>query len=361
MKMKRIALFAAMLAAMVSCSQKQDYDLSWLDEFNVDLPEELDGFNTAYRLEMTNNIIPETYMYDGDASLGTSYTEATVEQAVEVADFLEKEIFPLFPEGFIYRYMPSCIFVADEVTIDWTYEVYDFADGRIIHTVESFPRNLSGEIGSRQLTFAASMLEDRQDVQRLRFEWTSLILERMMSSTNLWSTPTAFMNIAEDRLEEYFGPYSYYYKSSLTSSGTTFGMPASPDEDEFSIWYYCGAVRSARYGYELHWINTKAFSDSYTEDGVSGEESEAYVYSKPTWKQEFADIVAYILVYGDDGWESLMQKISGLVLEEEDEDEAGNPVTVTYSCERSVFEERLDYVAEYMLENFGWDLRGNND
>lgn len=362
-KMKRIALNISLAAmtVLVSCSQKQEYDLSWLDEFDVELPEELDWFNTAYRLELTPDIKADTYFYDGDASLGTSYTETDVTEAVRVAEFLEEEVFPLFPEGFIYRYMPACIFVADEVSIDYTYEVYDFADGRVIHTIESYPRNIYGDIGSRQLTFAASMLDDEPDKQRLRFEWASLMLERMMSSINLWSTPADFMNVAEDRLEEYFGPYSYYYKESLSSTGTTFGMPCSPDEDDFSIWYYCGAVRGARYGYELHWINTKAFADYYTEDGVSGEESEAYVYSKPTWKQEFADIIAYIMVYGQDGWEALMQRISGLELVEESEDDAGNPVVETYVCEREVFDTRLEYVRDYMIGHFSWDIYGSND
>ena len=347
------------IVAMVSCSQKEDYDLSWLDEDYAELPEELDGFNSAYRIEMTNGIVPETYFYDGDASLGTAYTEATVEQAVQVADFLDAEVFPLFPDGFIAEYMPACIYVADEVTMTYTYEVYDYVDGKMKHTVESYQRNLAGDIGSRQLTFAASCLENLQDREKLRFEWTSLVLERMMSSKNRWKEPTEFMNIAEDRLEEYFGPYSHYYKESLSSSGTTFAMPGSPDENAFSIWYYCGAVRSARYGYELHYINTEAFTGSYSEDGT-GEEYEAYSYSKPTWKQEFADIIACMLVYGQEGWESLVQKISGLTLVEEEEDDNGNVTSVTYTCERSVFDRRLEYVTEYMQENFGWDIAGNN-
>ena len=355
-------ILAALAATLASCSQKEDYDLSWLDEMGAELPQELDSFNTEYRLEMTNSISEVDYLYDGDASLETSYTETGVEQAMSVSEYLEQEIFPLFPDTFISRYMPARIYVADDVAFSYSVEVYDYEDGKMKHSLESMGRQLYGEIGQKHLTLAASRLENKDADEGLKFEWTSLILERMMSNINIWKEPTDFINIAEDRVEEFFGPYSHYYKESLTANGTTLGMPGSPDKNEFSIWYYCGAIRHVRYDFQLEYTYTAAFNNSWTgSDGGYTEDETHYIYSRPTWKQDFADFIAYWLVYGEDGWETLMQRIDGLSYVDEDTDDDGNVTSVTYTCSREIFEERMDIVCDYMSELFGWDFRNNEE
>ena len=352
-------ILAALAATLASCGQKEDYDLSWLDEMGAELPQELDGFNTDYRLEMTNDISETDYRYYGDVSLATNYTETDVQNAVAVSEYLQEEIFPLFPENFIVKYLPARIYIADKVTVEYTDEIYDVANNSMAHGLETFERQIFGDIAQKQMTLAASMLDNNTDSDLLKFEWTSMLLERMMSNSNIWKEPTDFINIAEDRLEEFFGPYSHYYKESLAVYGTTFALPGSPDENAFSIWYYCGSVRHARYDYELKCTYTAGFnnwasqSDRYTEDDVD------YMYSKLTWKQDFADFIAYWLVYGEDGWETLMQRIDGISYVDEDTDDDGNVTSVTYTCSREIFEERMDIVCDYMSGLFGWDLKNN--
>lgn len=345
-------LSAVLLCPLSGCSSEPDYDLSWLDSYDVELPPELDGFNSAYRLEMTNDIDEATYFYNGNATLETRYTLASVSQAEEVSKFLQEEIFPLFPDGFIASYLPSTIYVADSVYYDYTYEVYDYSDGKTIHTEDTFTRSLYGEIGSRQLTFAASMLSETQDRERLRFEWTSLVIERMMSNTAVWTTPSDFIKISEDLLYQFFDLHFDYYKDTLTDDGSSFGFPSSPEADEFSYWYWCGSFRAARYGYFLNYVDTKEYNNALAPESPVTEDHSAFVYSQLTYKQDFADFLAYMLVYGPQGWEEYMLAVTGITYVKESSDGTVN----TFVCSRDVYDSKAEIVRNYMEDKFGWTI-----
>ena len=56
-----------------------------------------------------------------------------------------------------------------------------------------------------------------------------------------------------------------------------------------------------------------------------------------------------------------MQRIDGLSYVDEDTDDDGNVTSVTYTCSREIFEERMDIVCDYMSELFGWDFRNNEE
>lgn len=357
---KVLFLSAALLSALPACRQSEEYDLSWLDDMIVELPPELDGINTAYRLEITNDIKENTYRYDGEKDLETDYTPATTEQAVAVTDFLEKEIFPLFPEGFIKTYMPATIFIADEVTFHYSYDLedYDTEEGKYNHIVERRDRALYGDIGEKHLTLAAARLAGDRD--SLRFEWTSLLIERMMSNIARWEEPTDFITFTNSLYRQYYEFRRSYYQSALSLGEENFGHYGTPGSiDEFSYWIFSGSIREVRYGHSLYYGYTEAYIDAYSRDhdtDMHGTKLDNYCWYYPTYRQDFADYAAYRLTHTQAQWDDFVQHIDGLTLERT----IGGELVVN-TCSRETFETKMKEVETYMKRHFDWDIAWKTD
>ena len=358
----KILIFTALTVSLLAagCSKQKEYDFSWLDGIAGECPEGVKDFNDRYKVLLTNSISSQTYSFDGSYTLQTDWTPATDAQTEAVADFLEKEIFPLFPEGFIAQYMPSTMYVADSVRFEWTYELkdYDPVSGKdISRTVENV-RNLGGEVGGKQITFSASALETR-DRDSLRYEWTSLIIERMMSNTTYWSEPTDFTQPSEDRMYEYYQmSYFKFYQTSLGKKGTTFGEPMTPYPDRFNLYYYCGAFRPCRYGYHLHYY----YSAEFAHAGAYGDEAtEGFVYYIMTYQQNFGDMLALLLCKSSSEIEDMIQRAAKQTTEKEtsvyNSDGTKTTTTETITVGREIFDTKIAAVKAYMKKNFDWEIK----
>lgn len=362
MRISSLTTIAAALAAgllATGCGKDKDYDFSWLEEVGIECPDGVKDFNEKYVLLLTNVVSAQTYSFDGSYTVPTSYTPASDEQTVAVADYLDKEVFALFPEGFIAANMPGTIYVADSVGFSWTYEFKDYDAVRkkdISRTVEN-TRNVCGEVGGKQITFSAKALETR-DRDSLRFEWTSLVIERMMSNTNRWPEPTEFMKLAQDRIYNYFEmSYFKYYQDTYGKKSTTFGEPLTPYTDRFNLYYYCGSFRPCRYSYLLHYY----YSEEYAKASKYGDSAiEGFVYYIMTYRQDFADMVAFLLCFDKDEREAMIRNaaVQKTVKEYSTYDSSGNKTVreEELSVGREIFDERIALVKSYLKENLDWTI-----
>lgn len=355
----KILIFITLAASFLAfgCTKEKEYDFSWLDGIAGECPEGVKDFNDKYKVLLTNSISSQTYLFDGSYTLATTYTPASDEQTIAVAEFLEKEVFPLFPDGFIAKYMPSTMYVADSVRFEWTYELKDNIDGKDIGRTTTNWRSLCGEVGGKQVTFSAKALET-MDRDSLRYEWTSLIVERMMSNTTYWSEPTEFITAAEDRMYDYYQmSYFKFYQTSLGKKSTTFGEPMTPYPDQFNLYYYCGAFRPCRYGYNLHYYYSAAFAQS---GGYGDEATDGYVYYIKTYQQDFGDMVAFLLCYDEAKQEALIQRAAKQTTEKEtteyNADGSKTTTTETLTVGREIFDTRIASVRAYLKKHFSWDV-----
>ncbi len=360
MKVKSLNMIVLAVALLASgCTKEKDYDFSWLKDVVGECPEGVKDFNEKYNVMLTNDITAQKYSFDGSYTLLTDYTPATDEQTVAVAEFLEDEVFPLFPEGFVAAQMPSTMYVADSVRFEWTYELkdYDPVRKKDINRSDEIVRNLCGEVGGKQVTFSAKALET-MDRDSLRYEWTSLLVERMMSNTNHWPEPEEFMKPAEDRMYAYYEmSYFKFYQSTLSKRGTTFGEPMTPYTDRFNLYYYCGAFRPCRYGYHLHYY----YSAEFAKAGKYGDEpTEGFVYYIKTYQQDFADMVAFLLCYDKARQEAMIENAAKQTTVKEttvyNSDGTKTKKEETLTVGREVFDQRIASVKSYLKENLDWTI-----
>ena len=359
MEIKYLSAASALTCILLGGCAEKSYDYGWIEEIEGEAPECVAEFNSRYAVTLTNAISSRIYSFDGEYELKTTYTEADDSQTKAVADFLEKEVFPLFPDGFIAAYMPWTMYVADSVKFVWTDELmdYDPVAKKDIHRITEKTRNVCGDVGGKQVTFSAKALETA-DRDSLRFEWTSLLIERMMSNTDVWPKPEKFIKIAEDRLTDYYEMSLFkYYQSTFSKGRTTFGMPFTPFRDRFNLYYYCGAFRTCRYGHELYYRYTGDFAvaGGYGTTGYS-----AYTYYEMTYQQDFADMLAFLLCYTEREQEEMIQLAASRKTTRESTETASDGTEYTVSKDvvvgREVFEERIALVREYMKTNLKWDI-----
>lgn len=347
MNIFRYISYAATLILALSCVKTEVHDWSWVDQMGKDYPVELEPFNSKWNLSMTNVIPEDNYLFNGSSQLFTKYKEESDMSAVlAVAEYLDKEIFPIFPEDMVCRYMPSLIYVASEVTMEYTDEKYDAelvpgtSEWKQKHTMEDAVRQLPGDIGVNHLTLSSHALSDPD----LKFKWTSLIIERMLANINVWPQDEEFINFSEKKYREVETLSIYkYYQTAVSEKKTYFRCLASDLPGEWCYWTYCGSVRGSRCFYEGKCLFTE---DYMREFGSGGYEDILQFWFFLTYRQDFADLLAYLITNTPDQREKMLKSIDGLTVV----DRQGEVFTIS----RSVMEKKMEMVKNYMKINFNW-------
>lgn len=353
MSNNRYVLFAIAVFLLCSCARKEVYDWNWVNSLGKDYPAEFEPFNSRWTLAMTNVVDPDVYAFDGSGSLLSSYTEQPdVNEALRVADYLEKEIFPLFPEEIITRYMPSQIFVADSVYFEYYDESYDAEFNEKTqrwkqkHSIRDVRRLLYGDTGVNHLTLASRCLDDPSMVADLRFNWTSLLIERMLANTKVWPVMDGFVNYSETvyRDIETLSIYAYY-QNTLSDGKNYFRCLGSDIEGDWCYWYYCGSVRGCRYFYTGRCIFTSEFMQA---SGSGTEPDLIQSWFRLTYRQDFADILAFMLLTTPEEREEFVSSKDGWSRTRKDE---------THVINREVYDRKFGMVRQYMKENFDWEIQ----
>lgn len=350
-------LIGSVLAALsiLSCTQREEYDWSWVDSLGKDYPVELEAFNSRWNLAMTNVIDPDVYSFDGSGSLLTSYTdEADINAALKVAGYLEKEIFPLFPEEMITRYMPSRIFVADSVYIDFYDECYDaelipsLGRWKQIHTENEVRRSLYGDVGANHLTLSSSIMDDPDAQEELKFNCTSLIIERMMANASLWKPIEDFIYYSENRYRELESVLTSYkfYQTSLSNGENYFRITGSDTPGDWCYWYYCGSIRGSRCFYSGRCLFTEDFMKATGGEGTDT----IQCWYRLTYRQDFADLLAFMLLNSPEEQEAYLAGMDGWSWD------SGKEGDKIYTISRETFEKKMKYIKDFLKENFNWTI-----
>jgi hypothetical protein len=365
MKKSNYLLAAVLLlsGSLFSACSSDDNDST--DE--VQKSTSLSAFNTKYNLNVTNSFTETEYKNNGDINLPTSYTPATEAQALAVANFLETKIFPILGEKFITANLPQNIYIADSVKYSYTKTVYDCpsnwasaTDPSKTETVteSTVTNSLYGEIGTNQLTLAASHLNDADQTALIK-AWTSLIIERVMSTGN-HPTPTEFVNLSENKYDGLFSSDKMkarynVYQTSLASE-TSFIAPYNMSDytPHFSCWWYAGVLNPNRYGYATYTYYTQNDCDmSNSVYGLSGssaytvENSKAPWFYCGTWMQDFGDFVSFILFDSSATKTAFYSTVDAAT---------GTSGTNSFTGDSSIMKQKAELVKSYFTTNFGITL-----
>lgn len=348
-----------MLLLVLSCGQqKENYDWSWVDDLGKDYPPELEGFNEKWMLSLTNVVDPSIYVFDGSASLLSTYTEEKdMDKVLKVAEVLDSRILPLFPTEMVTRNMPSLIYVADSVCVDYVEERYDAKPNdkgvlKPFYPSETLKRSLYGDVGASQLTLAAAKLDEPGAQDSLVFNWTSLIIERMMANTTKWPVLQEFKALSEQKYSS-LGLFTTnrYYQDALSNGKKYFRSYASLYSDQWSYWYACGSVRGSRYFYDSRCVFTTKFAEYYNSfmgDGMGYDEIQCWYWL--TYRQDFADLLTFMLLNTPAEREAWLDKVEPLRYTEFQMDDD------VMAISRDIFHQKMELVRNYMQEHFNWTI-----
>ena len=334
--MKKTLLFAScLLAAVAFTACEDDTNDAGNDGGTPALtPDEaIAAFNTKYDLEATLDVDTATFCYaspdgqmfrwvngradeNGDSIpdfVGQYFVPADNEYVGKVLNFLETEVFPVFGEEFISKYMPRTIYFASEMQYNPLYS--DRQLGLGYQSKDFYYTFEGGTCCPQYIMFSHCCADfDTMDKTYLKRLYTSLVVEYI------------FTNIANSQLEEptAFNQYSIdytvgtsiigiefcfnrncdgYYESSADDFET--GMlnynPEYDTEEEIvngeNMWHFAtvwfqSELRPARVGItELNRYDDETMNDP----DYNIYHRYASVYWRPSLAQVLGDYVAFIV------------------------------------------------------------------
>jgi hypothetical protein len=366
MKKLNVLLIGAIALSGLAFTACSDSD----DDNNANTVKEsgsLSEFNTKYNLQLTNIFTSANYKNNGDIDLPTTYTSATDAQALAVANFLETKIFPVLGTTFIMSNLPQIIYVADSVKYSYTKTTYDCpsdwasaADPSKTETSTetTVTNSLYGEVGTSQLTLAASHLNDADQTALIK-AWTSLIIERIMSTGN-HTTPQSFIDLSENKYDGLFSSdkmktrYNVYQTSLASLESFIAPYNISDVSPHFSCWWYAGVLNPNRYGYATYTWYTQNDCDMWNsvysltgDNAYTVANSIAPWFYCSTWMQDFGDFVSFIL------YDSPATKAAFYKTVDASTYTSGSN---TYNGDSSIMKQKVDLVKTYFSTNFGITL-----
>lgn len=267
-------MFASCLLAAVAFTACSDDDNNndggnGNDITNQTPDEAIDAFNTKYDLNATLDVDTATFCYaspdgrmfkwdtdivteDGDSVpdfYGQYFVAADNEYVGKVLNFLETEVFPIFGNDFIAKYMPRTIYFASEVQYNPYYT--NRGMGLVSHSKDIHYAFEGGTCCPEFIMFSHCCADfDTMDKTYLKRLYTSLVVEYV------------FSNIANSQLEEptEFNQYSIDYTVGVDLGGLIFSVNANSD----------GYYSSTADDFEEGWVNYGLYWNSFDEI-VNGE------------------------------------------------------------------------------------------
>lgn len=267
--MKKTLLFASCLLAAVAFTACEDDTNDAGNDGGTTAPaltpdEAIAAFNTKYDLEATLDVDTATFCYaspdgqmfrwvngradeNGDSIpdfVGQYFVPADNEYVGKVLNFLETEVFPVFGEEFISKYMPRTIYFASEVQY---HPYYSNRNIGLINLAKDIHYAFEGGTCCPEFIMFSHCCSDfdTMDKTYLKGLYTSLVVEYIYS------------NIANSTLDEpaAFNQYSIDY-----TVGVDFGFMI------FSLNENCdGYYDSSAEDFETGWTNESIFWNSFEE------------------------------------------------------------------------------------------------
>ena len=255
------------------------------------------------------------------------YTPAKPEYVERVINYIENEIFSVFPEGFIANYLQPDILLADSLKLEWEY------DDRVNGVYYTDHHSLCGNITRNYVVVGRVSESFDFESKETKEELISLFVERMLGNRNFWPKPQAFLDVTG---EDYgtFGVGKYWTGAfndfAYWGSSTPVG-----DASEYFDWWKNGILKHGRLihtGYERQMVW-----------GII--EFISWNMAKTTIGQDFGDYVAFI--------------ISRTAAEKETffADVASRPTSYGGAAAVEKMRTKMQLVKDYFQTNFGITLQ----
>jgi hypothetical protein len=293
-------LFAATLASCSDSDPNVDPDpgtgtgtgTDTVEPLPADLGDMLNHFQDKFGLTVKYEFAASEWE---PVSIGKVYPYTAVTDTAKVKillNYLNDQVFSLFPNGVIARYMPPKILLVDSLYNTFVYN--DKITPERLETRYTLPGNVTGDylvignVGARLNTSAADF----------KYNMISLIVDRLLFNQSLPEL-IEIKNITENAAAAvgraiYLASGSvhnlnYPYWDGRAGAVDTWTLGASePPADIYKIerthWLGLGILNMGRPGYR-----------GYTDEEIWGLRQISFAYSRGTIRQDFADFVAFIL------------------------------------------------------------------
>jgi hypothetical protein len=195
--MKHWNTFIFLLLALVACNRDDDggsVSIPGDEELSAGSPvdKRVKEMQDKYAIIFRHDFNPGDLTYNWTEALpGMPYTPADTAHVIPVLDFIEREVFSLFPEGFIKKYLQANILLVDSLKF-----AYDESD-EITGVERKLWNSLPGHVTRNALVISHVSKDFDPTSTAFKEDLVSLFVERMMVNANLWPRPDAFAAIAE--------------------------------------------------------------------------------------------------------------------------------------------------------------------
>jgi hypothetical protein len=225
------------------------------------------------------------YAYDWTGSITSMpYVPATNQESIiKMIDFIEQEVFSIFPDGFIKEYMPPKILMVDSLKIRYTY--YDeLSEPPVSYSIY---KNIQGNVTSSSLTISG-VNEHFVGTSEVKEELISIFVERLLANSKAFPWPEEFLAVTEDlynqAMEGVTASVKNMYYPYWSGDFSDIDSWMATAEEGPTDWLGRGILKPGRLG-DL----------SYDRRSFYGYELTSPACAKATLANDFADFVVFIL------------------------------------------------------------------
>jgi hypothetical protein len=289
-QIKYIVLLAFAATLLVACDLSDPGSSAKApDGFELDddspaglrIKKALEDYGVLFRYEFTD----VDYAYNWTGSIqGMPYVLATDGNAIiKVIDYIEQEVFSIFPAGFIKEYMPPTILLVDSLQMEYIHRD-DAADPPVRYNVYN---NILGNVTSGSLTIGG-VNEHFVGSQEIKEGLISIFVERLLANSKAFPWPDEFVKVTDDLYEQAMGGVaSSTYNSNYPYWDGDFenvGYWSATIADGPTTWLGRGVLSPGRLG-DL----------SYETLSLGGTVYELPTCAKGTMGNDFGNFVVFIL------------------------------------------------------------------
>lgn len=277
------------------------------------------------------------YGYNWTGSITSlSYTPATDQEAIiKVIDYIEDEVFSIFPEGFIKQYMPPTVLLVDSLKMHYKHN--DQLSDPVV-TYE-YDYSIAGNVTAGNLVVAnVNSRFNNPPSATLKGELVSLFVERLLANANV-AWPEKFVALTDSIYGTsipslvYNSNYPYWdgdFSAIKTWTALTEG---------YTGWWGRGILNMGRLG-----------NMSYSGQAYGSIMITSYGYARGTAAQDFGDYVAFILTKTPAEKQAFYDTVAAVPVPDARYPEGG-PIAV------SAIKRKVQLVKDYFKENFNVELR----
>lgn len=323
------------MSLFIACdrSDESDYHFeleSSLSDEEGPIAERISEFFEKYGLQVKYDFEDAEYTYNWTEHISSvPYTKADPNYVIRVLDYLEDEIFPVFPEGFIEKYLQPNILFVDSLSIEYSY--LNSTSG--VSYTEN--RSISGNVTQNYLAIGRVSESFDFESEEMKEELVALLIERMMINTANWPKPQEFINVTGEKYGTFSG--GIYWKGEFDDVASWIGSTMPGSATEYFQWWNNGVLKHGRLG---------CVGYEYME--FWGMVFEIFSIAKGTTSQDFADYYTFITKKTAAEKEAFFADVASR------ESGAGGPAAV------EKMRTKMQLVKDYFKENFNITLQEPN-